>query len=91
MTDHAIVSKAARAKALIEDPVLKDAFESVRMALLERFESCPIRDREGQHEIKLMLKLLTDVHANLNSVINSGKVIEYNISMLEKAKRYLNG
>jgi hypothetical protein len=57
---------------------------------LERFEACPIRDIEGQHEIKLMLKLLVDVRANLQSVVDNGKVIEYNVSMLERAKRLIN-
>jgi hypothetical protein len=91
LSDKELISKAIKAQALIDDPTLSEAFEQVRIALLERFESCPIRDREGQHEIKLMLKLLSDVRLNLVSVINSGKVIEYRVSMLERAKRYVNG
>ena len=62
----------------------------MREALLERFEECPIRDREGQHEIKLMLKLLSDVRANILSFIDSGKVIESRITMLERAKKGIN-
>jgi len=85
-----ITARTNRAKSLLEDAELTAAFNGVRTALLERFEACPIRDIEGQHEIKLMLKLLSDVRANLQSVVDSGKVIEYNVSMLERARRLIN-
>jgi hypothetical protein len=85
-----VTARANRAKSLLEDAELTAAFNGVRTALLERFEACPIRDIEGQHEIKLMLKLLVDVRANLQSVVDNGKVIEYNVSMLERAKRLIN-
>jgi hypothetical protein len=91
LSDAKILSKASKAKQLLEDEELTKAFAAVRDALIERFETCPIRDIEGQHEIKLMLKLLQDVRANLHSVVDSGKVIEYRVSMLEKAKRVING
>lgn len=90
LSEKELLNRASKAKALISDPELAAAFSAVRDALIERFETCPIRDIDGQHEIKLMLKLLNDVRANLNSVIDSGKVIEYRISMLEKAKRFMN-
>lgn len=90
MNDHEIVLRANRAKSLLEDRGLNDAFEGVRQALLVKFEQCPVRDVEGQHEIKLMLKLLTDVKANLLSWIDSGKVIESRNSMLERAKKGIN-
>jgi hypothetical protein len=85
------MERAAKARDLLENSELTHAFQAVRESLLKRFEECPIRDREGQHEIKLMLKLLEDVRANLHSVVSNGKVIEYRISMLEKAKRVVNG
>ena len=84
------LKRAARARALLDDPELTRAFTGVREALLDRFESCPVRDIEGQHEIKLMLKLLNDVRANLLSILDSGKVIEYRLSMLERAKKVIN-
>ena len=85
-----VMQRASRAKSLLEDVELTAAFDAVRTALLDRFEACPVRDIEGQHEIKLMLKLLVDVRANLQSVVDTGKVIEYRVSMLERAKRVIN-
>ena len=90
LTDRQIIDRANKAKALLENSELTEAFKAVRDTLFKRFEECPVRDREGQHEIKLMLKLLDDVRANLISVVSSGKVIEYRLSMLERAKKGIN-
>lgn len=83
------ISRAAKAQALLNDPELTAAFNAVRDALLKRIEDCPIRDRDGVHESKLMLKLLNDVRANIQSVVNTGKVIESRIAILERAKKGL--
>jgi hypothetical protein len=90
ISDAKILRKADGAKNLMENEAMRDAFAGVKAALLERFEACPIRDIEGQHEIKLMLKLLNDVRANLQSMIDSGKVVESRKSLLERANRGLN-
>lgn len=90
MTDAQILRKADQAKSILENEAMRDAFAGVRAALLDKFEQCPIRDKEGQHEIKLMLKLLGDVRANLQSMIDSGKVIESRHSVLERAKKGIN-
>jgi len=90
INDHEILRQANKAATLMDDSTMKAAFAGVRAALLDRFEACPVRDIEGQHEIKLMLKLLNDVRANLQSMIDSGKVVESRNSVLERAKKGLN-
>lgn len=87
MTDAEILSRANRARDLLDNQEFENAVQAVRQALLDRFEECPIRDKEGQHEIKLMLKLLGDVKANLQSVVDSGKVVTHRISMLDRARK----
>jgi hypothetical protein len=90
LDDRKAVDRAEKAKALLENPEMAAAFAAVREMLLAKIEECPIRDRDGVHELKLQLKLLNDVRANLQSVIDTGKVIESRISMLERAKKGLN-
>ena len=90
MTDHEILARKDAAEQLLANPEFERAFLAVRQALLDKFEECPIRDKEAQHEIKLMLKLLGDVRANLQSVIDSGKVVIHRNSMLDRAKRGIN-
>jgi hypothetical protein len=73
------VDRGARAKRLLEDPTLVEAFANVRTAILERIEAAPIRDREGLHELKLMLKLLRDVRGNLEQAVSNGKIARLDI------------
>jgi hypothetical protein len=87
LAEKTAINRAIKAQALLEDEELIEAFTAVRESLLRRIEECPIRDREGVHELKLQLKLLADVRANLSAVVNTGKVIQYRITMLERAKK----
>ena len=87
IADRSAMNRAAKAQALLADTELTEAFLAVRANLLRKIEDCPIRDHEGVHELKLQLKLLNDVRANLHSVVNNGKVIESRINMLERAKK----
>src|SRR5688572_7067626 len=65
---------AKRAQHLLEDEVLTQAFADVRAAIIEKWEGSPIRDSEGQHELKLMLRLLTEVRGNLELAVTNGKL-----------------
>lgn len=87
LNERELLRRAQKAQAILSDSELTGAFVAVRESLLLRIEQCPIRDRDGVHELKLQLKLLADVRANLHSVVNTGKVIEYRSNLLERAKK----
>jgi hypothetical protein len=91
LNDRLALSRADKAKALLESEEFKNAFEAVKTSILERIESCPIRDTEGLHDLHLMLKLLKDVKANIESVINTGKVVQDRLSYLERIKKVAYG
>lgn len=74
MTKEAEITTGTRAQRLLEDEVLTKAFEDVRLAIIERWESAPLRDSEGHHELKLMLRLLSDVRGNLELAVHNGKL-----------------
>jgi len=67
------------ARRLLENPLLQTAFEQVRQALLNQIERCPIRDTEGAEKLRLELKLLRDLRANLEQAINDGKLAEFRL------------
>ena len=90
MTDQEILARKDAAEQLLANPEFERAFVAVRQALLDKFEECPVRDKEAQHEIKLMLKLLGDVKANLQSVIDSGKVLIHRNSTLDRVRKGIN-
>lgn len=79
--------RASKAQALLNDPELNQAFDAVRAAIIEKIEACPIRDDDGLRILRLQLKLLKDVRMNLESVVNTGKVVQDRISFMERIKR----
>ena len=76
------VSRGAEAKALLETPAFVRAMENVRTAIHERWESAPVRDVEGQHELKLMLKLLNDVQSVLEAAVFDGNAAAQELDRL---------
>lgn len=74
MSKDADIERGARAERLLNDPAMTQAFADVEAAIIERWRLAPMRDREGAHELKLMLKLLGDVRANLEQALSDGKL-----------------
>ena len=79
------IERAEKAQRILNDPIFSEAFENTRQAIFQRIEQTPIRDDEGLKHLRLSLKLLGDVKANLTAILNEGKVEEYRI---EEKKRF---
>lgn len=78
------LDRGNKAKEILENELFQEAWLTVETALIQKWRECPIRDKEGQHELKLMLKLLDDVKANVVRVMESGRLAE---SRLQELKR----
>ena len=81
------VNRAAQAKELLEHPVFAGAMEAVRAAIMHQWATSPIRDTEGQHELRLMLKLLDDLLLNIKGAINDGSLAKVEIERQSKIDR----
>ena len=67
-------------------------FDMVESAILDKWKSSPIADVEGQHELRLMMKLLGDVKANLHNAVETGKLAKIQIereNLMDKAKNVI--
>lgn len=73
-----------QAELLLDNPIYQESIETVRTAIVDTWANCPIRDKEAQHELKLMLKLLNDLTANIKQVAETGKLAKLQI---EQEKR----
>lgn len=62
----------SRAEMLLED--LQPYFDMVEGAILDKWKTSPVGDEKGQHELRLMYKLLGDLKANIKTVIDTGKM-----------------
>lgn len=85
MTPEETIAKAERCARLINDPDLLDAYAVVRQAIFNQIEQCPVRDTEALVKLRLMLKLLNDVRANLEQAVAEGKA---EVFQLEEKRRF---
>ena len=74
------MDRGQKAARLLADPMLIEARANVAQAIHDAWERAPIRDRDGAHELRLMLKALSDVWALLETTVADGKMaaIEFN-------------
>lgn len=85
---HQEADDGARAERLFRDETFQKALKDVRQAILTKWEQAPIRDIEGQQQLKLMLKLLNDVEANIKTAVQTGQLASLQISQeAEKESR----
>jgi hypothetical protein len=81
------VSNGANADRLMQE--LQPHLLSVQQAIVQAWEASPVGDIEGQHELRLMRKLLNDLEANIHRTIHDGKLARIEIerdSIMDKAK-----
>ena len=77
----------SRAEALLRDEAYQTAVRSVREGIHLRWAESPVSDVEGQHELRLMLKLLDDLEKNIEQAVSSGKIAAVQEKELEKRKK----
>ena len=82
MTPSSTIARGVKAKHLLEDPLLSEAFTLAEKAILDKFRSAP--DNEGVIRSKQLLTALTLVRRVLEQAVNDGKVAE---RTLEDEKR----
>ena len=68
------VERADRARRLLEDETLIAARAEVERVIHEAWAKAPLRDREGMHELRLMLQALGNVWKLLERAVTDGKL-----------------
>ena len=77
MTDpHIDVTRAARAKALAEDPLLIEAFKNLEDSYIAAWRTSPaLADRERE-KLHVAINVVGKVQEHLQSIIANGRVAE---------------
>ncbi len=78
------------AAQVLDNEIYKEAIQSVREGIIQKWEAAPLRDKEGANELKLMLKLLGDVHRNIEAVMTTGKMASIQIERESMFKQAVN-
>jgi hypothetical protein len=74
----------------MNNPIFIESLEVMEKAIHEKWASSPVGDKEGQHELRLMLKCFHDFKKNIEEVINTGKMATFQLqqeNMLARAKK----
>ena len=74
-----------RARSLIEDPLLNEAFDTLKEDLMNRWTHSGSTDLEARESIWLAMRLLDRIHGHINSIIESGHMAK----MMEKQHPYI--
>lgn len=81
------IAEGNKAEFILSD--ISPYFDMVEAAILENWKSSPVADKEGQHELRLMIKLLGDLKANLQTAVETGKLAKIQLereTFMDKAK-----
>jgi hypothetical protein len=85
--DTVEVARGQRARAILDDPLVDEAFATIERECLGEWRRAPARDVEGRERLWLMLKMAERLKAHFVSLIDSGKLAAERIAQLEKARR----
>lgn len=66
--------RAERAKQLLEDPLIKESLEKLEQDVFEAWARSGIRDKEGQHELLLMIQTARKFKGLLEAVVITGQI-----------------
>ena len=68
------LERGAQAARILASPIYREAFQAVEKAIHDLWAECPIRDKDGAHELRLQLQLPREVEAVLSAAIENGQV-----------------
>lgn len=74
-----MTAQADRAQELLNDPVLREAFDTVREHYRDLIEETPLSsdDVAALHDIRKMLHLLREVESHLHTVVQNGRLEDH--------------
>ena len=64
--------REGRAKALLDDPDLKEEFDIHKEDLMNRWSHSGSTDLEARESIWLAMRLLGRIHGHINSIVETG-------------------
>jgi hypothetical protein len=80
--------RAAKAKALIENETLAEAFTTLRAEYIKAWEATSPKDQDTRERLWIATTVLTKVRGHLQSVVDGGKVASALLADMEaQAKR----
>ncbi len=81
------MSRGKEAEAILANELVKGAHAEIERAILEAIAVCPLRDREGQHELVMDLKANRRHRQLFIRHVETGKMASLQMSKLERLQQ----
>lgn len=95
--DHKLLAEQERgrqAAELLEHPLMKEAFSTIRQEFTQAWQNSPTRDQEGREKLWQLLKLTDRLESFLTETVTTGKMatmqIEEARTIAQRVKDGLN-
>jgi hypothetical protein len=85
------LTRSQQAQDLIDHPLMKEAFETIRQTYLKEWENSPARDSEAREKIWTYLKQLEAVKGHLLQTIETGKMARIEVERKSLLQRTMDG
>lgn len=90
MTPEEAIKRAGRAQQLLEEPMIKEALETIERDIIAQWEACPARDTEGREQLWKYYKTALKFKGILQGAIESGKLEQLRqVSLREKVHNFV--
>ena len=80
-------ARGAKAKELLEEPLIEEAFSLIESEILRAWEESPARDTEGREKLYQMLMLSRKVKRHLESVVMTGEMARRTLADMVRKER----
>lgn len=80
MTPDELIIRAERAKQLLAEPLIVEAFKRLESDVFEAWAKTGIRDKEGQHELLLMIQTARKFRAIFEQIVITGEIEAKNLT-----------
>lgn len=84
------VMRGEQAKAILDNELFIEAWNTVEEGIIQRWKDCGVKDIDSQHELKLMLLVLSEVRRYIQFTAETGQMAKIQLdsdSRLTKIKR----
>ena len=83
------ISRAQKAKEILENEVYIEAMQALEDKLIKAWRTSPLRDIEGQHELRLSISIVDAIKSYFNQTFETGKIAQKQLDTLTHKKKSL--
>ena len=81
-------ARGQEAKEVLGNRLFVEAWTTVESGIIQKWRDCPIKELDSQHELKLMLHVMSEVRRYIEIAAETGKLAQIQLSTDSKVKKF---